>query len=98
MQKADLRPLEGDDPDYVAVDETVIQLNNERFWLYGAVDFDTDRLLHVNLVPTRNHAITNMFPSDFREKHLIDDVLYRRFCVQITGDTPLTRPPIPRES
>jgi len=31
VQKADLQPLDGADPDHVAVDETVIQLNDERF-------------------------------------------------------------------
>ncbi|SFQ20912.1 DDE domain-containing protein [Halolamina pelagica] len=58
VQKADLQPLDGANPDHVAVDETVIQLNDERFWLYAAVDSDTNRLLHVKLSPTRNQAIT----------------------------------------
>lgn len=31
MQKADLQPTGGADPDHVAVAETVIQLNNGRF-------------------------------------------------------------------
>lgn len=38
VQKADLQPLDGANPDHVTVDETVIQLNDERFWLYAAVD------------------------------------------------------------
>jgi len=29
-----------------AVDETVVQLNAERHWLYTAVDSDTERLLY----------------------------------------------------
>jgi putative transposase len=47
VQKAELRPTDGADPDHVAVDETVIQLNDERFWLYAAVDPETNRLLHM---------------------------------------------------
>ena len=31
VQKVDLQPIDDADPDYVAVDETVIQLNDERF-------------------------------------------------------------------
>jgi transposase-like protein len=49
VQKADLQPAGGADPDHVAVDETVIQLNNERFWLYAAVGSEATRLLHVKL-------------------------------------------------
>jgi len=76
VQKADLQPLDGANPDHVAVDETVIQLNDERFWLYAAVDSDTNRLLHVKLSPTRNQAITEMFLTELREKHLVDDAVF----------------------
>jgi transposase-like protein len=76
VQKADLQPTGGADPDHVAVDETVIQLNNERFWLYAAVDPETNRLLHVKLSPTENQAITEMFLTELSEKHLVDDALF----------------------
>ncbi|MFB9826238.1 IS6 family transposase, partial [Halobaculum roseum] len=76
VQKADLQPLDGANPDHVAVDETVIQLNDQRFWLYAAVDPDTNRLLHVKLSPTRNQAITEMFLAELRDKHLVDDALF----------------------
>jgi hypothetical protein len=32
--KAGLQPSDGQNPDYVVVDETVIQLDNQRFFLY----------------------------------------------------------------
>jgi len=76
VQKADLQPLDGANPDHVVVDETVIQLNDERFWLYAAVDSDTNRLLHAKLSPTRNQAITEMFLAELREKHLVDDAVF----------------------
>jgi putative transposase len=76
VQKADLQPLDGGNPDHVAVDETVIQLNDERFWLYAAVDTDTNRLLHIKLSPTRNQAITEMFLAELRDKHLVDDAIF----------------------
>jgi len=47
VQKANLQPEEGYNPDYVAVDETVIQVNDQRYWLFAAVNPDTSRLLHV---------------------------------------------------
>jgi transposase-like protein len=76
VQKADLQPTDGADPDHVAVDETVIQLNDERYWLYAAVDPATNRLLHVRLFPTRTLALTEMFLAELREKHLVDDATF----------------------
>jgi len=76
VQKADLQPAGGADPDHVAVDETVIQLNDERYWLYAAVDPNTNRLLHVRLYSTRTQALTEMFLSELREKHLVDDAIF----------------------
>jgi transposase-like protein len=76
VHKAELQPRDGEDPDYVAVDETVIQLNDEWFWLYAPVDPDTTRLLHVKLSPTGNQVIPQMFLAELREKHLVDDALF----------------------
>ena len=76
VQKADLQPTDGADPNHVAVDETVIQLNEERYWLYAAVDLDTNRLLHVRLYPTRTIAITSMFLSELREKHQVGGAVF----------------------
>jgi transposase-like protein len=76
VQKADLQPTDGADPNHVALDETVIQLNDERYWLYAAVDPATNRLLHVRLFPTRTQALTEMFLSELEEKHLVDDAIF----------------------
>ena len=45
----------GAEPDHVTVDETVIQPNDERYWLYAAVDPDTNRLLHMELFLHDDH-------------------------------------------
>lgn len=37
-KKADLQPAEGCSPNHVALDETVIQLYDEQWWLYAAVN------------------------------------------------------------
>jgi transposase-like protein len=76
IQKADLQPTDGACPNHVAVDETVIQLNSEQYWLYAAVDSDTNRLPHVRLYPTRTSAISSMFLSELREKHQVDNAIF----------------------
>jgi transposase-like protein len=63
-------------PNHVAVDETVIRLNNKQYWLYAAVDPGTNRLLHVRLYPTRNNAISSIFLSGLREKHWVEDSVF----------------------
>ena len=47
MQKADLQPTAGKQPDHVALDETVIQLDAQRYRLYAAIDPETNEFLHV---------------------------------------------------
>jgi transposase-like protein len=73
VRKADLQPANGARPDHVAVDETVIQVNDQRCWLFAAVDPDMNRFLQVRLFPTRTTAIAEMFLSDLREKHDVSE-------------------------
>jgi transposase-like protein len=74
VHKADLQPKSGQSPDHVAVDETVIQFDDERYWLYAAVDPETNELLHTQLETTRNNALALAFFHELREKHDVDDV------------------------
>jgi len=53
VQKADLQPASEVTSNHVAVNETVIQVNDQRHWLYAAVDPETNHLLHVRLFHTR---------------------------------------------
>ena len=76
VQKADLQPTDGVNPDHVAVDETVIHLDNEQYWLYAAVDPDTNNLLHTKLEPTRTNAIAHTFFTELQEKHDVDDAVF----------------------
>jgi len=76
VHKADLQPEDGHDPDHVAVDETVIQLNDEYYWLYAAVDPQTNELLHTKLEPTRTNVIAHAFFAELREKHAVDDAVF----------------------
>jgi len=38
VQKADLQPEPGQSPNQVALDGTVIRVNDQHFWLYAAAD------------------------------------------------------------
>ena len=49
VQKAELQPTSDAAPDHIAVDETVIQVNDERRWLYAVVNSETNKFLHVRL-------------------------------------------------
>jgi transposase-like protein len=54
----------------------VIQPNDERFWLYAAVDSVTNRLLHVKLSTRRNQATIEMLLAELHEKHVVDDAVF----------------------
>lgn len=76
VQKADLQPASGAQPEQVALDETVIQVNDQQFWLYAAVDPEPNEILHVKLYPRRTTALTEMFLSELREKHDVVDAVF----------------------
>jgi putative transposase len=76
VQKADVQPTGTRSSNYVAVDETVIQLGTERYWLYAAVDPRTNEFLHVRLFPTANSGLTHIFLRELREKHDINDATF----------------------
>ena len=72
IQKADLQPDSDAAPNHIALDETVIQLNDERHWLYAAVDPETNQFLHVRLFQTRTAQLTVLFVRELREKQPIE--------------------------
>jgi putative transposase len=45
VQKADIQPDSGKAPNQVAVDKTVIRINDQQYWLYAAADPHTNELL-----------------------------------------------------
>ncbi|WP_135665248.1 IS6 family transposase [Halorhabdus rudnickae] len=76
VHKADLQPETGRSSDQIAIDETVVRLTDERYWLYAAVDPDTNELLHTALEPTTNSVIAHAFFHELREKHDVDDAVF----------------------
>ena len=61
VHRADLQPESGRCLNHVVVDETVIQLDDEQYWLYAAVDPESNDLLHIKLEPTRTNVIADQF-------------------------------------
>ncbi len=51
------------------VDETVIQLNDQQYWLYAAVDTDTNELLHTTLETTRKTMIAQQFLTNMGKRN-----------------------------
>jgi len=68
VQKADVQPTSDAAPDHIAVDETVIQVNDERRWLYAAVNPETNKFLHVRLFPTRTTQLTVLFLRELQQR------------------------------
>ena len=76
VQKAGLQPTEGKTPDHVAVDETVIQVDDQRYWLYAAVDPDSNEFLHVKLGTAQNLGLSEIFFRELREKHDVENAVF----------------------
>ena len=76
VQKADLQPTEGRSPNHVALDETVIRIDDQQFWLYAAADPDTNDLLHLRLFSTTTTALTEIFLRELRQKHDVESAVF----------------------
>ena len=62
------------EPDRIAVDEKQIQLENEeKAWLYAAIDVDTKVVLHVQISQHRGRDPAEQFLSELKEKHRVSD-------------------------
>jgi putative transposase len=76
VQKADLEPAGGDQPDRVAVDQKAIRVTDQQYWLYAAVDPATNRFLHVRLFPTYMIPIAREFLTELAENHDVADAVF----------------------
>lgn len=73
VKKADLEPRGGRQPEKIALDETVVKIDSEQYWLFAAVDPDSNDILHVGLYSARTTVATEMFLNELQQKHDIDD-------------------------
>ncbi|WP_247004482.1 IS6 family transposase [Halosolutus gelatinilyticus] len=76
VRKAGLQPTEGRSQNHVVLDETVIRINSQQYWLYAACNPETTNLFHVRLFPTTTTAATQMFLAELREKHSVDSAVF----------------------
>jgi len=74
VHKVDLQPLSTASEDQLAVDEKMISLHGQKFWLYGAVDPQTNEILHVSLYPTANKQTTRWFLTKLHRRYQLDNV------------------------
>lgn len=76
VQKTDVQPGIDARPNYIAVDETVIQLDDQRHWLYAAVDPKTNEFLHIRLFQTRTTERTMLFLRELQEKFPVEQATF----------------------
>jgi len=76
VQKADSQPTSDETPNQIAVDETVIRINDQQYWLYAAANPKTNEFLHIRLFSTTTTALTEIFLRELREKHNVEDALF----------------------
>lgn len=60
----------------IALDETVIRINDQQFWLYAAADPQSNELLHVRLFATTTTALTEIFLRELRQKHDVETAVF----------------------
>ena len=76
VHKANLQPISTVTADQPAVDEKMIRLHGQDHWLYGAVDPNTNEILHVSLFPTTTKQTTRWFLDELHRRYQLDDVLF----------------------
>ena len=76
VQKANLQPESGKSPTQIALDETVIRINDQQFWLYAAADPQSNKLLHVRLFSTTTTSLTEIFLRELRQKHDVETAVF----------------------
>jgi transposase-like protein len=72
--KADLQPMSMMSADQLAVDEKVIRVNGDDYWLYSAIDPQTNEILHFRLFPATTKQTTRWFLSELHRRYRLDGV------------------------
>jgi len=74
VHKANLQPISTVSADQLAVDEKLIHINGDDYWLYGAVDPETTQILQLSLFPTTTKQTTRWFLNDLHRRYQLNDV------------------------
>ena len=62
------------DADHFLVDRELIRVNGDDYWLYGAVDPETNEILHFRPFPATTKQTTRWFLTDLHRRYRLDDV------------------------
>lgn len=54
----------------------MIQINDQQFWLYAAIDSDTGKFLHIRLFKTTTTALTQQSLRELQQKHDVKDAVF----------------------
>jgi len=74
VDKADLQPISTVSEDQLGVDEKMIRLHSQKFWLYRAVAPYTNEMLHVSPYLTANKQTTRWLLSELHWRYQLDTV------------------------
>ena len=74
VHTADLQPISTMSADQLAVDEKVIRINGNDYWLYGAVDPETNEILQFRLFPTTTKQTMRWFLAKLHRRYRLDNV------------------------
>lgn len=72
-----LPPVKGAKPAKMALDETVIWIERQQYWLYTAVGSATNRFLHVRLYSARTTGLIEIFLAELMEKHDVEGPVFQ---------------------
>lgn len=76
MNKIDVQPTTGRAPNQITLDETVIRVKDEQYWLYAPLDSQTNEYRHVRLFPAYNSGVASIFLGKLKQKHDVGDVKF----------------------
>lgn len=68
--------LQKDRPNHVAIDETVNQLDVQRYWLYSAVNPETNEIIHVRLLHIRTIVLTKHVVEELHGNHHVENIMF----------------------
>ena len=74
VHMADLQPISTVSSDQLAVDEKMIRINGNGYWLYGAVDPETNEILQLRLFLTTTKQTTRWFLVKLHRRYRLDNV------------------------
>ena len=76
VHKADLQPASTVTEDQIAVDETMIRINGDDHWLYGAVGPETNEIIHPGLSATTTKQTPRWFLDELHQQCYLDETVF----------------------